>query len=683
MPTRQIKASMQYTRAQIAPNSYNEETRSFDVVFVTETPCPAYNYEIGTYNEILSCRPEHVRMQRASQGLPVFDSHYPRTAMVQLGRGANVVFSNGQGKATITLGARADEALIADIKNGILSGISVGYNVFALQGEKVISGETPTYRAIDWEPGEISFAPVQADPNSGIRTQTNDGHAVTIHNYSSQNKVKMTIAEIRAKASNEQTARLDAIISTTRSHQLTDDKVIEIYESERTLDQIRTEYPEIKPTEPVNLTQIREQATKEGLAKLDAILLTTRAAKLPDSDAITFFKSDKPLADIRQLIIEKFIDGQPKPVDGNHSAGIGKEAIDKKREAAEHAMLNRLAPKIFDLSKVEGARDFRGLSTHEIAKELMAERGVNVRMMGKFDIAKAVYEGTRDMSSSDFPLLLENVLNKSLRADYNFAPEFWDKIAAETSVSDFKAKSLYQVDSVNGMGEIPEGDEIKFTKLAEAKQSIKVKSFGEGLQFTRQMFINDDLSAFSKIPSKFVLDWNTLRGDLVWAMITSNVTMDDEVALFHTSHKNLLTGTDSAFGDTALTASKKKFAAQVGIDGKRKIRVQPRYLIVSPDLEISAMKLLTEIIPGTIGDVNIWAKQFELIVEPRLSGAAWYLAADPAQIDGLYYAYLNGNSGLRSTREERFKTDSIDFMVRGEFGVAAIDYRGWQKNAGA
>lgn len=649
---KEIKANISHIRAEIAPNTYNKEAGTFDVVFATERANRTFHWDIGDYNEILSCDAMNVRMQRAETGLPVFDSHYPRKAMMQLGVAENIRFENNQAIATIRLGARADEALRSDIENGVIKGISAGYNVYAYKQEGEITPNTreiPTYKATDWEPTEISFAPVQADPNAKIRSQETDSHTVLI------TKTTIEMSE----------------------------KTAEVVESTREEKTPKT--PVATPTtEVVDVAKVRQEATDAQKQRLDAILKSTRAAKLEDTRAIEFFNSEDSIEAIRQQVIDEFVKAQPAKPKGEVDVTTGKEGIEKKREAAEQAVLNRIDPKAFTLDKVEGAREFRGLAVHEIAKEFILERGGNVRMLSKDDLAKMIFEGKRDMATGDFPLLLENVANKALRGDYQYAPEFWNKIARETSVSDFKEKSLYQVGSSNGMKEIPEGGEIEYGKLEEARQRISVKSFGEGLRFTRKAFINDDLSAFSLIPSKFVLDWNTTQGDLVWAMITGNIVMADNKALFHADHKNLLSGAGSALADAGLTAALKAYRAQTALDGVRKIRVTPKYLIVSTDLEVTARKLLyMGVNPSQPSEVNLWAGAYELIVEPRLSGNSWYLTADPNAIDGLYYAYLNGNAGLRSNRVDNFKTDSIDFAVRGEFGVQAVDYRGWQKNVGS
>lgn len=650
MPTKEIKIETSHIRALVDKASYNKEAGTFDVIFATETPVNSYQYEIGDFKEVISCDKKSMRTDRAINGLPVFDCHYPRNAMSQLGIAENIRFENGQGIATVRLGARADDALKADIESGVISGISAGYRVYGYKQEgeiKVGSSEMPTYRAVDWEPTEISFAPVQADPKSKIRSQGTD--------------------------------ELHTVIINLNSKEMPDPIVVE---GARGLD------PEPKPAAiTVDVAKIREEATKEVKARIDAILISTRAAKLTDTEALDYINGTESIEAIRQLVIDKFVAGQALNPKADHSVVVGKEAIEKKRELAEQAMLNRVDAKAFPLEKVEGSREYRGLQVHEIAKEFMIERGENVRMLSKEAIADKVFSGQRDMSTGDFPLLLENVMNKSLRGDYNYAPEFWELIAKETSVNDFKVKSMYQIESSNSMKQMADGEEINYGKLTEAKQTIKVESFGEGLQFTRRMFINDDLSAFSKIPSKFVLDWNTKRGDLVWGMLTDGtdgVLMDDGKKLFHTGHNNLLSGAGSALADAGLTAALNAYKRQTGLDGKRRIRILPKFLVVAPELEVAARKLLyVGILPEQTSNVNVWAGAYTLIVEPRLTGNSWYLSCDPSMCECLYYAYLNGNSGLRSNRIDNFKTDSIDFAVRGEFGVAAIDYRGWLKNVGA
>jgi hypothetical protein len=81
-----------------------------------------------------------------------------------------------------------------------------------------------------------------------------------------------------------------------------------------------------------------------------------------------------------------------------------------------------------------------------------------------------------------------------------------------------------------------------------------------------------------------------------------------------------------------------------------------------------------------------WVRSLVPIVEPRLdanSATAWYLIADPAQVDTVEYCYLEGQQGVYIETKQGFEVDGIEIKARMDFGAAAIDYRGMQKNAGA
>ncbi len=82
-----------------------------------------------------------------------------------------------------------------------------------------------------------------------------------------------------------------------------------------------------------------------------------------------------------------------------------------------------------------------------------------------------------------------------------------------------------------------------------------------------------------------------------------------------------------------------------GLSGQR-IRVTPKFLLVPPAQETTAEKWLATIAAATAADVNPFSGSLSLVVEPRLASATrWYVTADPAEIDGLEFAYLAGGEG--------------------------------------
>jgi phage head maturation protease len=194
-PTKTVRQSSNlFFRATIDTSQIvdTDEEKSFPVVFATETPVARYSWiNDEKFNEILVCNPANIRKDRLdTQNVPLLDNHDQWSgAAGQLGRVDSYTIANGECRAKILFSMNPDNAgLWKDIKAGIIKGISAGYRVFKYLREEVINTDTPNYRAIDWEPMEISLAPVPADFNSSIRQDQSEGHEVIIENFSpSQN----------------------------------------------------------------------------------------------------------------------------------------------------------------------------------------------------------------------------------------------------------------------------------------------------------------------------------------------------------------------------------------------------------------------------------------------------------------------------------------------------------------
>jgi len=74
-----------------------------------------------------------------------------------------------EGRALVRFSARDDvEPLWQDVRAGIIRNVSVGYVVRAYE---VIEqdGQVPVWRAVDWQPLELSAVPVGADGGAGFR----------------------------------------------------------------------------------------------------------------------------------------------------------------------------------------------------------------------------------------------------------------------------------------------------------------------------------------------------------------------------------------------------------------------------------------------------------------------------------------------------------------------------------
>ena len=119
------------------------------------------------------------------------------------------------------------------------------------------------------------------------------------------------------------------------------------------------------------------------------------------------------------------------------------------------------------------------------------------------------------------------------------------------------------------------------------------------------------------------------------------------------------------------------------------LNLVPRFIAVPTALETYMLQVVYPINIASSDATKVvpeWVRSLVPIVEPRLDAAsatAWYLIADPAQVDTVEYCYLEGQQGVYIETKQGFEIDGVEIKARMDFGAAAIDYRGMQKSAGA
>lgn len=328
----------------------------------------------------------------------------------------------------------------------------------------------------------------------------------------------------------------------------------------------------------------------------------------------------------------------------------------------------------------EAARPYIGLSIPEIGREILRARGMPTTGLSAATVI------TRALTTSDFALILGDTANRILRQAYQAAPIGIKQLARQASAKDFRAKMSLMLSEAPTLKKVSEDGEFTHGSLAEAGESYRLETFGRIVSVSRQALVNDDLGAFTTLNTRFGIAAAEFEAMHLLALLESNSgagpTMADTVALFHASHGNLA-ASGAAPSETTLNAARLAMRKQTGLAGGR-ISVAPRYILVPAELETATSKLVATITPATVSDVNAFAGQLTPIVEARLTSATrWYLAADPAQMDGLEYAYLDGEPGPQIESRTGFEVDGVQVKVRMDFGAGFIEHRGWYANAGA
>lgn len=159
---RVIETGIEYRAADIG--DVDKENRTVSVVFSSEYPVKRWiDGEIG--DEILEHTRGAVDLGRINDGGPLLMDHDSRD-QVGIVESASID-KDRKGRAMVRFGKsqRANE-VFQDVLDGIRRTLSVGYRVYKYEREK--RGENIFFRAVKWEPYEITLTAVPADPTAQV-----------------------------------------------------------------------------------------------------------------------------------------------------------------------------------------------------------------------------------------------------------------------------------------------------------------------------------------------------------------------------------------------------------------------------------------------------------------------------------------------------------------------------------
>ncbi len=347
-------------------------------------------------------------------------------------------------------------------------------------------------------------------------------------------------------------------------------------------------------------------------------------------------------------------------------------------EAAGEAIYARLDPR-HQLSPA--ARQFAHRSLPEIARDVLEIRGVRTRGLSADHLVTRALGGAH--TTSDFPAILGNALNRNLRRLYEAAPPALKAVARETGARDFRQKQVIAAGEGPRLERLEtETSEFEYGSISEAAESYALDTYGKIVALSRQAIVNDDLGAFDRLPRMFANAAVDREASVLASLVESNPQMSDGNAVFSSAHGNLVAaGTLITVSDVG--AARAMMRAQTGPQGTT-IGAAPAFLVVGPERETMAEQLVAEITAAAPDATNPFAGRLRVVCEPRLTDPdAWYLVADPAMHDGLEFAYLEGSEGLNIETRLGFNVDGVEVRARMDYGAGWVDWRSWVKNPGS
>jgi hypothetical protein len=657
MPDQTRLLPPQVREARFLPATFNEETRTIEVMWSTGVRVRRYDWwNDEYYDEELEISEAAVDLTRLASGsAPVLDSHRTYGGIAsQIGVVDKAWIENGEGRALLRLSQRDDIAgLVGDIRAGIIQNVSVGYTVQRYEITRE-AGQVPVYRAVAWTPTELSFVTVPAESGAGTRNDPSSmqGSPCVFH--------RGEIDRTHHQESNMPTANNVA-------------------------DATRAATPAADPAPAVtvadNAAANAQAATDAANRSAEIIELATRHGFA--DRAAGWIREGKDVGDVRALILNEL--ATRDAASGGHINRVeaGTDEVDRSRAAAASALLARamiVDPSTGKRYAIERDNPFRGLTLLDMARGSLERLGVRSAGMNKLELVGRAFT----QSGSDFPVLLENAMHKSLQAAYAVAPDTWTRFCAQGSVSDFRAHNRYRVGSLGNLDSLTELGEFKNKAIPDGeKASITASTKGNIINLSRQAIINDDLDAFIGLAAMLGrAAKRTVEAD-VYTYLASNPTMPDSIALFHADHGNL----DSAGAPsvTTIDAARVKLASQTSVGGDDYLDLRPAIWLGGLTYGGSVRGInAAEYDPDTSNKLqkpNIVRGLFRDVVDsPRIADTKWYLFADPNEAPVIEVAFLEGNSEPFLDMEEGFTVDGARWKARLDYGIAAVDYRGAVRN---
>ncbi len=620
----------------------NTDKRTAEIIWTTGAKVLRSSWTDGQFWEELSTDPKHVRMERLNNGAPFLADHDASTATT-IGVVESARLENGKGYATVRFTpAGVDPAvdrIFAMVREGILQNISVGYRVYKIERLEGEERETPILRVVDWEPFEISVVAAGADDGAGFRSgvQTNQVVIVTTHNQ----EQKMEVPE----AVQKERERISGIRSAVKAARFSDEFAERFINEGAAVDVARA-------------------AVLNELAKRDAEIKTENHITMGDTHEDKFGRA------VQSAILMRAV------------PTLVKAAIEAKVPG-------------FNQSTLEEGNRFVGVSLLEIARQSLEARGVSTRGMSRQHLAGVAltHRSGPYAGIADFPVLLENTMNKVLLGAYQTTPDTWSRFCKVEIVSDFRDSPRYRTGSIGVLDSLNENGEFKNKALPDgAKLSINVATKGNIIAISRQLIVNDDLSAFSDLGAKLGRAARLSVEADVYALLNANSglgpTQSDSQPWFHSNRGNV-NGTGSALGVPGLDADRVIMAAFRDAQNIEYLDIRPQTLLVPSSLGGAARVLnnaqynVTE--TNKFQVPNMVQGLFRDVVDTaRLTGTRRYLFADPNVAAAIVVAFLEGAAQSPVVETEAgWRVDGTEMRVRFDYRAQMFDPKGALTNAGA
>lgn len=335
--------------------------------------------------------------------------------------------------------------------------------------------------------------------------------------------------------------------------------------------------------------------------------------------------------------------------------------------------------------------------------ESLADAG---RFMIEVEKGKRPFHHLKEaMTTSDFPVLFADILDRQLLANYQEIAPVWQAFVRQSTVRDFREAKRFAVDGAEGiLPEVDEREEYPEESLVESEDTLSVRKYGRRLDLSWEAMINDDLDAFRRNPERLARGARRSEQRYVTGLYVD--ANGPHASLYTVGNANKIAG-NPVLGLAGLQKAFQTLTDQVDENGEP-ILIDGVTLVVPPSLEVTANNILNAIQiemtdqGGTASQKliarNWMAGRIKLVVDPYIPRVAsnangttsWFIFADPntgraalefAKLRGhedpaLYERAPNARRIGGGDVMESFEDDSVAWRVRHVFGGTRLTSTG-------
>lgn len=322
------------------------------------------------------------------------------------------------------------------------------------------------------------------------------------------------------------------------------------------------------------------------------------------------------------------------------------------------------------------------------------------------------------LTTSDFPLLFGDVLDRQVLAAYKAVDPVWKAFTRPGTVPRIYPQMGGKRFAITGgdqvLAEVAEKGEYLASERDEAKFDIYVKKYGRQFDISWESLINDDPGALKDTPERFARAAIRTEHRLVTNTYCADAISDSTHALKFLYDSTSPVATDVNLGALALTIlnlenTLEAMAAFTDVNSEP-IMNRAKYLVVGPGNELNARQILTSATKMWLEHgmavpqsspypmTNVLPQYgLQLIVDPYLpicmpvNPLSWFLFANPKDIAAMEADYLVGHErpeicmkasdkvniggGEISPMAGDFATDNVFYRVRDVFGCNKLEWR--------